>query len=321
MARTADAEVQAGFSKKDRKAFAREQARIRRELERKRRRRNRILGWTGFALGLVAALAVAALIVVATVRAGLVGPLNMRSDGVLLNGDGSTVTPVATSALQPDQKPVATDADYTKVLAVVLYVDYGSAKAATFAQANESQLESLVKAGYASLEIHPVALLSSKNGGYSTRAANALACVADHDLAAVAAVHSALLAAQSTAGKDGLSNDELVALVDKAGATTDADRVADCIRGGRFDAFVSDATTRAKAATVAGAGLPTIPTVVVDGKPYSGALDDASAFETFATTTAAAAAGVDAGSDGSATDGSATEGTTTGGTGATGAAG
>lgn len=304
MARTADEDVQAGFSKKDRKAFAREQARIRRELERRRRRRNRILGWTGLSVGVVAALTVAALIIVATVRAGMVGPLNMRSDGVLLNGNGSAVTPVVTSALQPDQKPVATKADYTKVLAVVLYVDYGSPQDSTFAKANEAQLESLVKAGYASLEVHPVALLDAEDGGYSTRAANAVACVANHDLDSVAAVHSSLLAAQPTAGKDGLSVDDLVALVGKAGGTTNADKVADCIRSGRFNAFVADATDRARAKSVAGTGVKTSPTIVVDGKVYTGALDDASAFEKFATDTASAAAGVDTtGSGGAGTDG------------------
>src|SRR3954447_5773750 len=121
MAQTAEA--QEGLTKKERKEFAREVARIRREAERKRRRRARILGWPSGSLGAVAVLALLALIVVTNVRAGLAGPVNMLSDGLLLKGDGSAITASPTAALQADEDPVESSADYTAALVLDLYVD------------------------------------------------------------------------------------------------------------------------------------------------------------------------------------------------------
>lgn len=317
-ARPAD---QQKLPKKERKALARELARIEREREARRRRRKRRLGWAGAGTGAVAAGVVAVLLVQASVRAGQVGPLGMLSDGVVLAGDGSTVAAVATDAIPAGGAPVATAVDRTSgVLDLVLYVDYRSPEAAALWQADGSMLAQWVTAGNATLEVHPLALLdgatvaapgtsaspaatpqpspsaTATTGDYSLRAAGALACVADGQPEAVLAVHEALLAAQPALDADGLDDDELVALVQDAGARDDA--VADCVRAGGFTDWAREATDRAADSVPFDVGsVTTSPVLLVGGREYTGALDDPAALSTFVTEVAgqlAAAAQADA---------------------------
>jgi protein-disulfide isomerase len=303
-----------GLSKKDRQALAREIARIHREEERKRKKRNRVILTSSLIVVGVAVLAVTGLIVYNTVRASYVGPLNMLSDGILFQGDGANTTATTTAAIQPDAQPVASDLDTSTVLRITEYVDYASPDVATFETANASALQSYVSAGYASLELHPVAIDGDgSSDSYSTRAANAVACVANTTPDAVLAVHNALVAAQSTLPDGGLGNDELVTLVQKAGATDAA--IASCITGNEFDDWVANATARAQKSVPNSdvKALSTVPLVVIDGSAYTGALDDTEALNTFITDVFGEATGTtDPGADGAgdgAADGTGTDGT------------
>ncbi|CAD5990102.1 thioredoxin domain-containing protein [Agreia sp. COWG] len=268
-----------GLSKKDRKALAREIARIRREEAAKKRRRKKIVLRTGGIVVGLAALTVGVVMVVSGLTpAPATGPANMASDGVLFSGDGKTVTAASAAGMPDDAQPAAATLDTSDgILHLVVYADYGSDDADLFEKTNGSAVLSWVTSGYATLELHPVSLLDSVNQNYSTRAANAVACVADAVPNSVPAVNTALAAAGSAAQ----SADALVALVKKAGVTDTA--VADCITSGAFDAWVSNATKRAAAAVPNSdvATLTKTPLIVVNGKAYTGALDDTSAFETF----------------------------------------
>lgn len=302
--------AQERLPKKDRKALARELARIEREREARRRRRNRRLGWAGAGTAVVAAGVVVALAVQASARAGQVGPLNMLADGVVLSGDGTAVTAARTSALQPGENPVATQVDRTSgVLDLVLYLDYRSPEAAELWAANSAAVEQWVTAGYATLEVHPLALLDGSTvatggaspsasssaaagssgsllgtmattGDYSARAAGALACVADAAPDGALAVHDALLAAQPDLDEDGLDDDDLVALVQGAGVTDEA--VADCVTGGDFTDWAQDATARAAEGVPFDVGTVTAGAVLlVGGQQYTGDPGDADALLAF----------------------------------------
>ncbi|MCU1479249.1 MAG: hypothetical protein JWQ19_35 [Subtercola sp.] len=279
--------------KKERKALQREFLRIQREDERKRRRRNKIILRTSLITVGVAALAIAALVIVNNVRAGLAGPANMASDGIVFSGsstDGTSATATTTAAtspaLQVGQTPTPTVLDKSSgKLSVVLYVDYASADAASFETTNASNVQGWVGQGYATLEIHPVALSSTDGNDSSTRAANAVACVANTTPDAVLAVHNALIADQKTIAGAGVTDADLVALVTKAGVTDAA--VSKCITGNEFDNWVSDSTARAKA-SLPNSDVPAltkIPLVLIDGTSYTGSLTDATAFETFVSDT------------------------------------
>lgn len=316
----ADKSVYDGLPKKDRQALARELARIQREEERKRKRRNRIVLRTSLIVGAVAIVAVVGLLVYNGIRATFVGPANMASDGILFTGSGGTtaadgtttqgtVTATTTAALQPGEQPTASELDTSTVLRITEYVDYSSPDVATFETANGGALQGYVAAGYASIELHPVALEGADS--YSARAANALACVANTTPDAGLAVHNALVAAQATLPDGGLSNDELVTLVQTAGVTDAA--TASCITGNEFSDWVADSTARAQANIPNSdvTTLSTVPLVVIDGKAYTGGLDDTEALNTFITEVFSAATG--ATDDGAGTtDGSTTDGTTDG---------
>lgn len=302
--------------KKDRKALARELAKIEREREALRRRRNRRLGWTAAGTAVVAVGVVAALVVQSSIRAGHVGPTNMLSDGIVLGGDGSAVTAARTTALDAGGTPVATVVDRTSgVLDLVLYLDYRSPEAETFWSTSSAAIEQWVTAGYATLELHPLALLDGATvtvapspsssastsaatdaastdaataaatpvettGDYSLRAAGALACVADTAPDSALAVHDALLAAQPDLGASGLDDDELLALVQDAGVTDET--VADCIGSGSFTDWAQEATDRAADSVPYDVGsVTTSPVLLVGGQEYTGPLDDTDALVAF----------------------------------------
>ncbi|MBF4632786.1 thioredoxin domain-containing protein [Agreia pratensis] len=288
----ADKTVFSGLSKKERRDLVRELARLEREEAARRRRRRRIAWRAGLGVAGIAALSVGTVTIVSALQpAPVLGPSNMASDGILFSGNGKSVTAATTVALESGATPESNALDTTDGrLHLVVYTDYGSADSATFDTANGSTLLSWVTSGNATLELHPVALDDSVNQNYSKRAANAVACVADAAPDSVPAVNTALAAAQSTAGASGLTDEQLVALVQKAGENDKS--VADCITSGTFNDWVTDATGRARA-SVPNSDVPalkTAPLVLVNGKAYTGALDDASAFESFVKSVYAPAA-------------------------------
>jgi hypothetical protein len=280
----ADKTAFSGLSKKERRDLVRELARLEREEAARRRRRRRIAWRAGLGVAGVAVLSIGTVTIVSALQpTPMLGPANMASDGILFSGNGKTVTAATTVALESGTAPETSPLDTSDgMLHLVVYTDYGNADSATFETTNGSTLLSWVTSGNATLEVHPVALDDSVNQNYSKRAANAVACVADAAPDSVPAVNSALAAAQPTAGATGLTDEQLVALVQKAGENDKS--VADCITSGTFGDWVADATGRARA-SVPNSDVPTLttaPLVLVNGKAYTGALDDASAFESFA---------------------------------------
>lgn len=113
---------------------------------------------------------------------------------------------------------------------------------------------------------------------YALRAANTFACVANGAPDQALAVNDALFAAQATFGTSGLTDDQLVALVQKAGVT--AKGTSQCIRSHHYERWVKQATARATTA-VPFSGVPalgTAPLIIVGGHQYTGKVDDATAF-------------------------------------------
>ncbi|GAA3892279.1 thioredoxin domain-containing protein [Leifsonia kafniensis] len=279
--------------KKDRRDQAREKARLQLAAAQKRERRVRWAWRGGIGLGLIAIVAVIAIVIVGGARPAGAGPLNMASDGIVLTGDGTTVTAVTTPALAADATPVATDPTASPdTVNIVTYIDYLCPFCGQFEATNAAQITSWLTAGNATLEVHPISILdaSSKGTKYSTRAANAAACVANYDPNNFLAVNTALFTQQPKENTEGLTNAQLTTLVKDAGATDP--KIATCITDGTFSAWVATATDRALSGPLPNANIPKVngtPTVIVNGVAYTGALDDATAFQTFVTQQAAAA--------------------------------
>ena len=126
----------------------------------------------------------------------------------------------------------------------------------------------------------PTPNLEDTGYDYALRAANAFACVANGAPDQALAVNDALFTAQTTFGSAGLTDDQLVALVQKAGVT--AKGTDKCIRSHHFERWVTQATARATTAVPFDGVQPlgTAPLVVVGGHQYTGKVDDSEAFTT-----------------------------------------
>jgi len=274
-------------SKRDRRHAAREKARLAREAEVRRHRRNRWLLQGGLVLGALAVVAIVVLVVVQVAKPAGPGPANMASDGIVLQSDGAQgVEAVRTDAIPAGGTPTATDTADDGRARIVIYQDYLCPACGAFDTTNAEQLEALVTSGDATLELHPISILDRASQGteYSTRGANAAACVADADPDAFLDVNTALYAQQPGENTRGLTDDEIVELVQGAGVTDPA--VESCIRDGAYEDWVADATTRALEGPLPGTDLPAVsgtPTVLVDGQRYEGGLTDAAAFAAFVT--------------------------------------
>jgi len=270
------------LSRNDRREAAREKAKVLRESQKRKDRARRFFLQGGLIIGSIAIIAIVALVIVNSQRPAGPGPLNMLSDGIKI-GQGLKATP--TAALVADADPVPNTVDEeSDVIDIQLYVDYLCPFCNEFEKTNGDQIEAWLERGAATVEIHPISILNANSMGtqYSTRSANAAACVANYAPDSYWAVNTALFANQPEDRTAGLTDKELVAIVTDAGAAP-ADDITNCIEDQTFKSWVQAATLRALDGTVPGseAVVKGTPTVVVDGLKYEGAIDDADAFATF----------------------------------------
>jgi len=270
-------------TKRERREQAREHARELREAAAKRRRRNR---WLIQGSVLVAALAAAAVIVIVlmnVVRAPASGPLNMASDGIQFIGDGEKVVPVETAGLAAGATPKPTEQDPSKGVSIVLYLDYQCPFCKDFETTNGEKIATWVSGGIASVEVHPVAILDGASQGtrYSSRAANAAACVANYEPTLFLGVNAALFANQPPEGTAGLTNREILTVL--AAESADSGEITSCVNNEEFRNWVTQATARTKDPLPNSdlAQLAETPTILVNGHRYLGSLTDASEFLNF----------------------------------------
>ncbi|CAN5531293.1 hypothetical protein BH09ACT4_BH09ACT4_25220 [soil metagenome] len=265
-----------------------------RDKQKRKERRNRIFLIGGSTVAIVAIFLVVALVIVNANKPIGPGPANMASDGIVLTGGDSGVTALTSDPIKAGGDPIPTDT--TKLdgqLHIVTYVDYRCPFCNEFEQANAATIQQLVDGKIATLEIHPISILDRSSLGtkYSTRAASAAGCVATYAPDSFLTVNTALFTAQPPENTAGLTNDEIVAVVNGAGVTDK--KVASCIKNETYTAWVTEATNRALAdpALQDANGNFGTPRVVVNGVLYSGAPGDATAFETFLTQAAIAGNG------------------------------
>ena len=268
------------LTKNERREAAREKARILREEQKKKDRRTKVLLQGGIILASLAIVAVIALVIVNSIRPPGPGPANMASDGIQLT-QGAVATP--TAALAADDEPIPNERDAAAgVLDIRMYVDYLCPICGQFEAANGEYIASLLENGNTTVEIHPIAILDRLSQGtkYSTRAANAAACVADSSPNDFLAFHNLLFANQPAENTTGLSDDELVALTVEAGAGD----VASCVKDQQFKSWVTAATTRALNGPIPDSNVDQVqgtPTIIVNGVKYDGAVDDLASFRAF----------------------------------------
>lgn len=133
--------------------------------------------------------------------------------------------------------------------------------------------------GTATVEIHPLATLDRLSMGskYSSRAANAAACVANFSPDSFFSFNALLFENQPEENSAGLSDEKIIDLAKEAGVVTSFTKVTKCIQDRSFKAWVMGATDRYTSnplpnVAVQPATLET-PTIYVNGQLYEYTID------------------------------------------------
>ena len=273
-------------SRNEQREAAREKARVLREEQKKRERRNKWLIQGGIIVAVLAVVGLVAGLLLNNVRPDGPGPANMASNGIVLTGAEGVITPVETPALAADATPTPTVPDDSGTVAnIVTYIDYLCPFCGQFEQTNSESIRAMIEEGAATLEVHPIAILTNKSAGtqYSLRAANAAACVADNSPESFLDFHDLMFQNQPEEGTEGLSNDEIAELAKQADVSSFS-TIEKCIDDKQFHTWVQDATNQALTQPVPNSDLASItgtPTVLVNGKQYVGSLTDPAEFQSF----------------------------------------
>ena len=271
-----------------------------------RQSRHRWLRRVAIALAVVIVVAAATTAVIwavgSTKSKPLVSPRGASDDGFVVNvvtgvpaGDAGAVAgtespaAVETPAATSEPTPAPTESAAPGSVDIRVYVDYLAEGAKEFQLANAPQLKTWVDEEAATLTYYPVAMLTSKSNGtkYSVRAAAASACVATHAPDSFFAFNHALLSQQPAMESDGLTDRELADIAQAAGVESPK-VVRACIEDETYTTWAKAATDRALGGLPAtdGMTLTGTPTVLVNGKPYLGSLEDPAEFAQFVLTIA-----------------------------------
>lgn len=272
-------------TKNQRRQATREKAKELRNAQRKQEKRNRFLLQGGIVVVVLAVIAGVAFILTSAIRPPAPGPTNMASDGIVI---GAELEAVETPALAAGASPVATGVD-PNVPNIRIYVDYLCPVCGQFEEANAEQLATWAENGTATVEYHPIAILTGRSAGsqYSLRAANAAACVANYSPNDFFAFNTLMFENQPEEGTEGHSDDGLKKLVAQAlgQATGSAQKnIESCIDDASYKTWVQSATDRATTEAVPHSSLDKVkatPTVLVNDKQYTGSISDEKEFQAF----------------------------------------
>ncbi|WP_247048466.1 DsbA family protein [Arthrobacter rhizosphaerae] len=269
-------------SKAERTAEARENARKIREAQLAKDKRNRLLiGW-GIVVAVVAVLAAIALVVTTTMRdeaqrnapiadqgpvptnANVNGGVTLLANTEVAKTDPATVNiadiPAAPATPPTEVKAPGADAEAGKPVKVVVYIDFICPVCKRFEDTYGAELTKLRNEGKITLEYRPLGFLDNKSTtNYSSRAANAAACVVNESPEKYADFLNTLFEKQPKEGGSGLSDNELKKLATEAGAKN----IDSCVDNKTFRPYVKYSTQAAAATGVSGT-----PTAFVDGKQW-----------------------------------------------------
>lgn len=275
-------------SRAGKRAVARQKARELRDEQRKKDRRNRHLIQGGVILGALLVVALVAVTIWAQIPTTRTGPVNMLSDGIKI-GEGFVAE--TTAGLKPGDEPVPSAVTPgSEVIDIRMYLDYQCPACQLFEETNHQQVSTWVKNGAATVELHPIAILDRYSLGmkYSTRAANAAACVANYSPDSFFDFNSLMFANQPEEQTEGLTDEQIMVLAKRANVIS-GNLIEDCITDQNYKGWVNAATARAIAGPIPNSTVKRVegtPTVIVNGVQYTGPLDDAEAFASFANTAA-----------------------------------
>lgn len=258
-------------TKAERTAQARDRVRQMREAEQRKQKRNSLLVRWGVVAAVVAIVAIIAVIVASNQRgdfpdAGSAPAHGNQYGGITLTSSTELATTEATTvdvnSVDAEAAPPAVPSGVAAApkgepAQIVVYVDAACSHCATFEATYGDQLKEWLDNGDATVEYRAVAFLDQPaTGNYSSRGANAMACVADSAPQSFLPFVELLFERQVPTGMD---SDALADLAAEAGA----DGAESCISDGTYRPYAEYTDTLARADGVGGT-----PAVYVDGKAW-----------------------------------------------------
>ncbi|WP_024819689.1 DsbA family protein [Arthrobacter sp. 31Y] len=271
------------LSKAEKTAQAREKARAIREEQLKKEKRNKLLvGW-GIVVAVVVIIAVVAFVVVGNVQnnapvadqgptpanGNVHGGVTLLANTEVVKSEPATVN-VADVPAPLETKPATVtapgaEAEAGKPVKVVAYIDFICPVCKQFETAYGESLTNLRNEGKISVEYRALGFLDRQSTtNYSSRAANAAACVVNSSPEKYAEFFNLLFERQPAEGGAGISDNDLKKMATEIGAAN----IDSCIDSKQFRPWVKVATQEAAAIGVTGT-----PTVFIDGKQWDGRSD------------------------------------------------
>jgi protein-disulfide isomerase len=266
------------LSKAERTAQAREKAREIREAQFKKDKRNKLLiGW-GIVTAVVAILVIVALVVISGIRdntpiadegptpanGNVHGGITLLANTDVLKSEPATVriADVPSKAATPPTEinVPGGEAEAGKPVKVVAYIDFICPACKRFEDTYGGTLTDLRNQGKITVEYRALGFLDRKSTtNYSSRAANAAACVVDSSPEKYSAFVDHLFERQPAENGPGISDNDLKKMATDVGAAN----IDSCIDNKTYRPFVKVATQEADAIGISGT-----PTVFVDGKQW-----------------------------------------------------
>ena len=147
------------------------------------------------------------------------------------------------------------------------YIDFMCPICNQFEQVYGESIQGLVDDGTITLGIHPISILDRYSQGteYSTRAANAMYCVAVADADAAVPFMQAMFANQPEEQSEGLTDDQIL----QVAASVDVTGIDACVTGQEYAGFVTAMT--AETPLQPGASGIGTPTIAVNGEAIANA--------------------------------------------------
>jgi protein-disulfide isomerase len=246
---------------------AREKAKMLREQNQKKEKRSKLalqLGVAAAALAIVGGVGGAIWYESANRAAAPVvedSPENLTKEGGLKIG-------VGLQAFTADKTPTPDAAE--NVPEIIIYVDYQCPICQAFDVPNSAQMRSWVDTGAATIEIRPISFLDRASlNEYSSRAANAAACVANFAPDSYFDLHQILMEEQPAEGTEGHDDNALYAFAQEAGASSQ--EIKGCIQNKSFGDWVEQNTERVLTSPAGdlNAQVSGTPSIFVNGKQYT----------------------------------------------------
>jgi len=270
------AQNQPKLSRTEQREAARAKARELREDYKRGQKRRKLatrIGVVAGGLGVVA-------IILAIVLTGINNQSNNSKSPANFLFDGGIKIGAGAQAFTKTSTPTPTAPATKHVPNIKIYLDFECPSCGIFEQANSAQITNWVETGAATLEVHPISIVNgnhSSTPNWSLSAGNAALCVANYDPNSFLKVHNWLYSLQPT-NQDELFNSRWAAADSeqiktqlKSFGVAKFDKISSCIDKGTYVSWLKDETSRVVPSIVTGT-----PTILIDGKPYTGDIDPAS---------------------------------------------